>query len=232
MIHKNVKKVGDSAFQSCDNLESIEFCNGVEKIGKQAFRFCECLTDIIIPNTVKVIEKEAFNGCEELKNVKLSENISVIKYGTFRSCKSLESIDIPDGVDSIGDSAFSGCRKLKKVKIPSSVTDIRYMAFYDCKKLTIYASSGSYAQRYAMKEGIPFVATDYSDAESHISNNLDSVSREKANTSENPLIANMAFQHISQSLIYIKINPINRPPMKPDICSQAVALPINIPLTV
>lgn len=70
----------------------------------------------------------------------------------------LESVIIPEGVISIGELVFSECYNLGYAIIPDSVKSIGRRAFEDCENLTIYAPTGSYAEKYAKENNIPFVA--------------------------------------------------------------------------
>ncbi len=66
---------------------------------------------------------------------------------------------IPEGVVSIGEGAFYACGILKKVTLPASVDTIADDAFAGCAEdLVIYGESGSYAQRYALEQGLGFVS--------------------------------------------------------------------------
>ena len=47
---------------------------------------------------------------------------------------------------------------MTSITIPDSVTSIDWDAFYKCTGLTIYGTKGSYAETYANKKNIPFVA--------------------------------------------------------------------------
>ena len=64
---------------------------------------------------------------------------------------------IPDGVTRIMNYSFNECSGLTSVTIPDSVTIIADDAFNGCN-LTIYGSTGSYAQTYAVRNHIPFVS--------------------------------------------------------------------------
>ena len=108
-IRKGVKVIGDSAFQSCYSLASINIPNSVTTIGNSAFYECNSLTSINIPNSVTTIGNSAF--CE---------------------CDSLTSINIPNSVTTIGNSAFCDCDYLTSINIPNSVTTIGDCAFYVC----------------------------------------------------------------------------------------------------
>lgn len=68
----------------------------------------------------------------------------------------LKEITIPSGVKSIGDYAFCECTFLEKVYIGSSVTNIGKRAFEGADKLTAYVEAGSYAEQYAIENGIKF----------------------------------------------------------------------------
>jgi hypothetical protein len=61
-------------------------------------------------------------------------------------------------VTSIGESAFRYCIELTTITIPDSVTSIGRSAFSKCKNLTIHVPAGSYAEKYAKKNKINFVA--------------------------------------------------------------------------
>jgi hypothetical protein len=98
--------------------------------------------------------------------VTLSESLEEISYGAFVNCTSLETITIPNKVKSIGKIAFGGCTSLKEIHMTDSVTSIAdenetiNQIFEDSKDLTIYAPSGSYAEKYAKIKNINFVAED------------------------------------------------------------------------
>jgi hypothetical protein len=53
---------------------------------------------------------------------------------------------------------FDGCTNLTSITISGAVTYIGGSAFEDCPKLTIHGPAGSYAEQYAKKNKIPFVA--------------------------------------------------------------------------
>lgn len=78
---------------------------------------------------------------------------------------------IPDGVLAIGYGAFDNCNHVTDIYIPDSVISIDHSAFDyqveyddDWKEIgrtypyTIHCSKGSYAEQFAIQEGIPYVA--------------------------------------------------------------------------
>ena len=64
-----------------------------------------------------------------------------------------------DGINSIPGNILD-CRNyqssVEKVVIPGTVTNIGTDAFYKCDKMTIYGLKGSYAEKYANSNNIPF----------------------------------------------------------------------------
>ena len=83
-------------------------------------------------------------------------SVTSISFDAFCRCKSLTSINIPNKVTSILHDTFLGCTSLTSINIPRSVTRIDHKAFDGCDKLVIKGYAGSYAEKYAKENGIPF----------------------------------------------------------------------------
>ena len=135
-IREGVKVIGDSAFQGCESLTSINIPNSVTTIGKQAFADCESLTSINIPNSVTTIGNGAFLGCSSLTSINIPNSVTTIGIEAFAFCYSLTSINIPNSVTTIGIEAFGACNSLTSINIPNSVTTIGNKAFDGCESLT------------------------------------------------------------------------------------------------
>ena len=117
-----VTYIGDSAFQHCSGLTSIDIPNSVTSIGNAAFYRCSGLTSIDIPNGVTSIGDSAFSGCSGLTSIDIPNGVTSIGNFAFQYCSGLTSIDIPNSVTSIGDSAFSGCSGLTSVNYDGTTT--------------------------------------------------------------------------------------------------------------
>ena len=130
-----VKEIGDSAFEYCESLISIEIPNSVTTIGDHAFKGCKSLTSISIPNSVTTIGDWAFYACTSLTSISIPNSVTTIGDGVFISCTSLTSIEIPNSVTIIGDSAFLDCSSLTNIEIPDSVTTIGVSPFRGCSSL-------------------------------------------------------------------------------------------------
>lgn len=72
--------------------------HGVTKIGENAFEGCENLSIILLPETVTKIQHGAFKGCVNLKHINIPTSVIYIGEGVFDGCENLESLYIPDSV--------------------------------------------------------------------------------------------------------------------------------------
>ena len=140
-IRKEVKVIGDRAFEFCGFLTSINIPNSVTTIGKGAFKDCWPLTIINIPNSVTTIGKGAFKDCESLTNINIPNSVTTIGKGAFERCKSLTNINISNSVTTIEESAFDRCESLTNINIPNSVTTIGKGAFSGCRNLLAHIKS-------------------------------------------------------------------------------------------
>ncbi len=155
-----VTTIGERAFISCYNLESIEIPDSVITIGKYAFAACESLKSIKIPDSVTTIGEEAFGECSSLENIQIPDSITSIGRWAFYNTayyddetnwadgvlyigNHLIKADrdlsgqyiIPDGIKTIGNYAFEDCRDLEGIEIPDSVTAIGDYAFSWCNSI-------------------------------------------------------------------------------------------------
>lgn len=88
------------------------------------------------------------------------ETVEITKYGG-----KAEELEIPAKLDGkrvtrIGEGAFAACKSLTGVTIPNSVIKIGKAAFSGCDNLTMTVGHGSYAEQYAMDNGINYMYMD------------------------------------------------------------------------
>lgn len=164
ILHCRIYNNGIYIYKYFGQDKDLEIPNKVKELNvlvieKESFYSQEKLTSVIIPNSVNEIGKYAFAYCDNLTKVDVSNSnseLNWIKDGAFLKCTKLTDINIPNSVTCIGNSAFEGCLNLEKIIIPKSVNEIGEEAFYNCYKLTIYGYKGSYAEKYAKENQIPF----------------------------------------------------------------------------
>ncbi len=135
-----VKEIGDGAFWSLSNnesiLESVVLGDQIEKIDEYAFKNCKLLKSIVMPG-VKSIGKEAFGDCCNLSEVNMPA-VETIGDGAFMKCESLENITLPQSLNHIGSSAFSGCIKITSIELPETLTEIEASSFSNCNLREIH----------------------------------------------------------------------------------------------
>ena len=158
VLPEGITAIPYNAFKNCISLKSIVIPKSVTEI--EAFAFCECITlsSVTISDGVQKIGDSAFEACTSLTSVTIPESVTDIGAFAFNECVNLASIVPPQNLTRIGDSAFRLCAKLSSIAIPESVPEIGDDTFAYCKNLTIHAPSGSYAEQYAKRLGIPFMA--------------------------------------------------------------------------
>jgi hypothetical protein len=61
IIPGSVKRIKESTFDDCSNLERISLPDSIESIETEAFAWCKKLKPILIPESVKFISPDAFD---------------------------------------------------------------------------------------------------------------------------------------------------------------------------
>jgi hypothetical protein len=183
VIPKSVTQIGASAFKMCTSLKTISLPKNLKSIGTGCFSYCSNLKKITLPSKVKKIPEYSFMYCDKLKTVNFSKNTTSIGKMAFYGCNRLMGIKLPDKLTSIGSKAFVECDSLKKLTIPKSVKKIGTTkepdiigilkrgyhddgeaSFADMFYVTtddhyLVVTKGSYAQKYAKNNGVPYQLT-------------------------------------------------------------------------
>ena len=114
---ENVTSFGESAFEDCSALTSVEISQKTKYLSRALFKNCWQLTEAKLPEGLKTINEEAFFGCTQLANVTIPQSVLSIGDSAFCRCSSLDEIHIPAMVTSIGCSAFGGCWNLSSITV-------------------------------------------------------------------------------------------------------------------
>lgn len=177
ILPKSITEVGSCAFAKCANLQNITLKKSVKNWEGDAFDGCiklakndlifidgnvfKCvnpnINSVVIPDGTKSIKRGAFSKCKKIKELFIPEGVTHIEQYAFSECTSLEKVYLPKSLSVIKYMAFGGCNKLKEIHINSNIRNLDY-TFDKSEKLTIYAPVGYYAEKYAQKWNIPFVA--------------------------------------------------------------------------
>lgn len=163
VIPDGIIKIGEYAFYSCNNLESVTIPDSIIHIGSSSFggtlveqrsyaenkgnvtyvdkalmffNYSSTLTSYTIKDGTTVIANGVFSGNETLTNIIMPDSLISIDDYAFFACSNLADITIPDNVIYIGVSAFSNCHKITNITIPATTINIGEYAFYNCEGLT------------------------------------------------------------------------------------------------
>lgn len=93
----DVTEIGESAFQNCSGITSLEIGPKVKTIGYMAFYGCSGLTSMTIPNSVTFVGGMAFLDCSSLNSIVIGKNCRFNNsyswsLNIFIGCTSLSSI--------------------------------------------------------------------------------------------------------------------------------------------
>lgn len=159
-------KIGNLILKKCTALEDVIFESEsyfykdkllFGKKGKELLCCCGDVDEVDIPNGVEKICDYAFSD-SNISIITLPDSMKSIGWGAFYSCQYLKRITIPIGLTAINQDAFAYCKNLKRIDLHEDFKRFSDGIFYKSHDITIYAPAGSYAEKYAKKNNIPFVA--------------------------------------------------------------------------
>lgn len=160
---KNVKTIGNSAFEDCSKVSEIKFSDNLISIGQSAFKNCKSIYEVNLPISLETIEQGAFNGCENIvifilpfigkqKDSTGKEGVfgyifgEVVDGGILQKCSDTEEyyFAIPSSIARveildetiISYGAFYNCEEIIEIILNEGVTEIGEYAFYNCYNLT------------------------------------------------------------------------------------------------
>ena len=158
VIPANATTIGNSAFEQCASLISIDIPANVETIGTAVFWDCSSLTTVTFEkgSQLKTIGGGssyygAFSYCTALTSIEIPASVETIGASAFKGCSSLATVTFENGSQlktigggSYSSGAFSDCTALTSIEIPASVETIEAAAFKGCSSLaTVTFENGS-----------------------------------------------------------------------------------------
>ena len=109
-IPASVTYLGESAFNNCYNLESVEFeaSSPITEIKENTFMYCRFLHELILPQRLNKIGAWAFGSCSRLKKVTVPRTVGVIDDNAFFDCKRLFEVYNRSSLNIVAGSATHG----------------------------------------------------------------------------------------------------------------------------
>ena len=146
IIPNTVVAIGNTAFNGCTKLSSINIPSSVASIGSYVFNGCSGLNHITVEDGNSIYDSR--NNCNAIirtsdNTLIAGSNSSIIPEGivfigeyAFSYRSGLQAIVIPSSVRYIENGAFMSCSGLSSITIPEGVTSISSSSFYYCTSLT------------------------------------------------------------------------------------------------
>lgn len=134
-------------FSLCENIVAYAATTGetVDRFGYEIYDNGEVCVTEYNGNLKNVVVPEKING-------KLVTSMEM----TFYYNDTVTSVTLPESIESIAWGTFYGCDELRSVNIPKTVTEIGSYVFDGCFDLVISCEKDSYAEEYAIEEGIQY----------------------------------------------------------------------------
>ena len=184
-IHSNIKNIGYSAFEGCENLRSIDLTR-VKAIGSAAFNKCSNLTSVKVSASTFKSSWHSTDGIFQGTNIRNVEIVGEIdedyRNGMFLSelmdttwgktqatifvnncllkyTTNESNVIIPNNVKALGHNALDTCPNMKYLSIPRNVTKI----CIDKNKLTncnLIVTRYSAAEQYAINNKLQYSTVD------------------------------------------------------------------------
>lgn len=157
-----VKTIGESAFEGCSKLTTLNFGQDLETVGDRAFYNCTNVTKLTFPDAITTIGDEAFYNCSSITEVTVGSKLQSIGASAFENCGSFTAIILPDNFTTMGASAFEGCKKLTVAKLGNSLTAVPARAFKNCialSEMAVPASSVSIGDQAFYNDSVLAVIT-------------------------------------------------------------------------
>lgn len=160
ILPQSVKTIKWRAFYNCSSLKEINL-SSAETIQGGAFLGCSSLTELTIPASVKSIGYGTFDGCSSVEVINYNaEDCEISNYFIFDNCTAVKTVNIGSTVKSIPAYTFSGCSNLERAYFPDIAVQIDPLAFFGCGNVEIVCPNGSYANVYAIQNGIKYILED------------------------------------------------------------------------
>ena len=153
-LPKTLISIKDAAFAE-SGLKEIDIPENVTGIGNNAFSSCKELESVIFPSGLSWIGNYAFFECPALSAAEFPETLVSIGEGAFLQCKGLTELVLPESLHFIGSYAFLECTGIKTIDFPSKLFSIGGGAFYGIEDLKVTAEPGSLGEEWAKQNNVP-----------------------------------------------------------------------------
>ena len=93
VLEDGITSIGDYAFHTQSQLQSVSIVSTVTRIGKNAFSYSN-IEDLRLPYGLEIIGEEAFNGCK-FRELYIPDSVTTLGWWAFANCSNLTSVNYP-----------------------------------------------------------------------------------------------------------------------------------------
>lgn len=141
-----LRDIGSYAFVGCGNLQSIMIPKGVTKIGEGAFEFCQNMTTVTfqtnadgLSSSLETVDGYAFYGDGKITSLSFNEGLVTIGDLALVYNFKLTSITLPNSLVNLGAHFLCDAISLPTLTIPANVKNINGAFLHACNSLrTVY----------------------------------------------------------------------------------------------
>lgn len=157
-----VTEIDDFAFNKDANVSKVDFSSAsyLRRIGKMCFLGSGLSGNLKLTSSINEIGVGAFQDCTGITDVAFNANTNDIPNQCFMNCTNLSEIKFTNMLKTIGAYGFKNCSSLKEITIPKTVTYISPDAFDGCDNIVLKCYLGSYAQQFAIDNGLSYGLVD------------------------------------------------------------------------
>lgn len=140
----NATAIGNSAFQKCANLLTIDVPNVNNLQSGGIFKECTSLTSISLPKVKSVNSGGSmFATCTSLVDVDLPIVADLGSMSCFQGCTALKKLDLPSATAISGGTVFSGCTSFETLILRNTTNIVTLSGSNNFTNTVIAAGTGS-----------------------------------------------------------------------------------------
>ena len=142
---------------SCVNLTAIHFPSTLRRItGRDVFGHTQ-LKSLTFNEGLEEIGDDVIPGGEKLREVNFPSTLRTLGSGNLRYGLMGTWAALPEGVTAVHDQFLPSTRRVECVFLPASIGSISGNVLNSVNSTRVYAPEGSFAARWAVEKGKPYI---------------------------------------------------------------------------
>lgn len=125
VLPESAESIGEFAFVNA-SLKTITLSENIKKIGNSAFDSCLDLEKVVSDEKLEEIGAFAFAGCQSMKEFTVTEKVKTVGDGAFARCDGLEKLTFLSSKTEIGENICDSCADDLEISCPENSPVITY----------------------------------------------------------------------------------------------------------